>query len=92
MKKNLVVSFFLPIFVAEKRSSQANSFNPTTKHKIMKTKNTTFLFLLLLSMAGIKVSAHNIEVVNADGKTIYYSLADDHIATILSTGIDHIEE
>ena len=27
-----------------------------------------------------------------DGKTIYYSLADDHIATILSTGIDHIEE
>ena len=27
-----------------------------------------------------------------DGKTIYYSLADDHIGTILSTGIDHIEE
>ena len=26
------------------------------------------------------------------GKTIYYSLADDHISTILSTGIDHIEE
>lgn len=27
-----------------------------------------------------------------DGKTIYYSLADDHIMTILSQGLDHIEE
>ncbi len=27
-----------------------------------------------------------------DGKTIYYSLADTHIATILNTGLDHIEE
>ncbi len=27
-----------------------------------------------------------------DGKTIYYSLADTHISTILNTGIDHIEE
>ncbi|MBP5198622.1 MAG: winged helix-turn-helix transcriptional regulator [Lachnospiraceae bacterium] len=27
-----------------------------------------------------------------DGKTVYYSLADDHIVTILRTGLDHIEE
>ena len=27
-----------------------------------------------------------------DGKTIFYSLADSHIVTILSQGIDHIEE
>lgn len=27
-----------------------------------------------------------------DGKTIFYSLADDHIVTILSQGLDHIEE
>lgn len=27
-----------------------------------------------------------------DGKTIYYSLADGHIVTILSQGLDHIEE
>lgn len=26
------------------------------------------------------------------GKTIFYSLADDHIVTILSQGLDHIEE
>lgn len=27
-----------------------------------------------------------------DGKSIYYSLADDHIVTILSQGLNHIEE
>lgn len=27
-----------------------------------------------------------------EGKTIFYSLADSHIATILSQGLDHIEE
>lgn len=27
-----------------------------------------------------------------DGKTIFYSLADSHIETILSQGLDHIEE
>ena len=27
-----------------------------------------------------------------EGKTIFYSLADDHIITILSQGLDHIEE
>lgn len=27
-----------------------------------------------------------------DGKTIYYSLADDHIVSILNQGMDHINE
>ncbi len=27
-----------------------------------------------------------------EGKTIFYSLADDHIVSILSQGLDHIEE
>ncbi|MBQ6451097.1 MAG: helix-turn-helix transcriptional regulator [Solobacterium sp.] len=27
-----------------------------------------------------------------DGKTIYYSLDDDHVATILSIGTEHLEE
>ena len=27
-----------------------------------------------------------------DGKIIFYSLADDHIVSILSQGLDHIEE
>ncbi len=27
-----------------------------------------------------------------DGKTVYYSLADDHVVTILAQGMEHIEE
>jgi len=27
-----------------------------------------------------------------DGKTVYYTLADNHVLTILSQGIEHIEE
>lgn len=27
-----------------------------------------------------------------EGKTIYYSLADDHVVTILAQGMEHIEE
>ena len=27
-----------------------------------------------------------------DGKTIYYSLADDHVFTIYQTGLDHVNE
>lgn len=27
-----------------------------------------------------------------DGKTIFYSLADDHVRTIMDQGIEHIEE
>lgn len=27
-----------------------------------------------------------------DGKTVFYSLADDHVRTIISMGVEHIEE
>ena len=27
-----------------------------------------------------------------DGKTVYYSLADDHVRTIIDQGMEHIEE
>lgn len=27
-----------------------------------------------------------------DGKTVYYSLADAHVATILTQGLDHVQE
>ena len=34
------------------------------------------------------------KLVNArrDGKSIYYSLADEHVHTIIEMGIEHIEE
>ena len=27
-----------------------------------------------------------------DGKTVYYSLADDHVRTVINQGMDHIQE
>ena len=36
----------------------------------------------------------NSKLVNnrREGKTIYYSLADDHVYNIISQGIEHVEE
>ena len=39
----------------------------------MKQLNITFLLTMLMSMIGIQASAHDIEVANADGVTIYYN-------------------
>ena len=39
----------------------------------MKQINLTFLLAMLMSMGWIKAFAHNIEVVNEDGVTIYYN-------------------
>ena len=39
----------------------------------MKQLNITFLLTMLMSMIGIQAFAHDIEVANADGVTIYYN-------------------
>lgn len=35
---------------------------------------------------------HRLVKFRRDGKTIYYSLADQHVVNILSQGLEHIEE
>ena len=53
----------------------------------------------LLSMTQSAVS-HQLRILKQmklvknrrDGKTVYYSLADDHIQTIISQGMEHIAE
>ena len=44
---------------------------------IMKHYYLSFSIAILMSMAGAKVSAHDIEVANSDGKTIYYTYNTD---------------
>ena len=78
-------------------------FGDNTRLKIMLALQQSELCVMdiaeALSMTQSAIS-HQLKVLKQqdlvkarrDGKTIYYSLADDHIATILSTGIDHIEE
>ncbi len=56
----------------------------------------------IANMIGMSQSAvsHQLRVLKQmalvknrrEGKTIFYSLADSHIVTILSQGLDHIEE
>ena len=56
----------------------------------------------LAQLLGSSVSAisHQLRVLKdsklvrfrRDGKTIYYALDDDHVRSILSMGMDHIEE
>ena len=43
----------------------------------MKQFKLTFLIAVLMSMVGTKSFAHNIEVKNADGKTIYYNYTNN---------------
>ena len=44
----------------------------------MKHLKLTFLLTVLMSMVGIKANAHDIEVANADGKTIYYNWTNNN--------------
>lgn len=56
----------------------------------------------LAEVLGMTVSAvsHQLRVLKQarlvkcrkDGKTVFYSLADDHVHTILRQGMDHVEE
>ena len=50
----------------------------------------------IAAMLGMSQSAisHQLRVLKQrrEGKTIFYSPADSHIVTILSQGLDHIEE
>ena len=43
----------------------------------MKINVFRMLAIMLLSMVGLNASAHDIEVANADGVTIYYNYSDD---------------
>ena len=44
----------------------------------MKHLKLTFLLTVLMSMVGAKSFAHDIEVANADGKTIYYNWTNNN--------------
>ena len=43
----------------------------------MKNLNMTFLIIVLFCMVGERAFAHDIEVANADGATIYYNYTND---------------
>ena len=50
----------------------SNGNNNLKNYKMMKQQNIKLLLVLLISLLSVNVSAHDIEVANADGKIIYY--------------------
>lgn len=78
-------------------------FGDTTRLKILYVLLCSEMCVYdIANMLGMSQSAisHQLRVLKQmdlvknrrEGKTIFYSLADSHIVTILSQGLDHIEE
>ena len=78
-------------------------FGDTTRVKILYALDKSELCVCdiseLLNMSLSAVSHQlktlrdsNLVTTKRDGKVIYYSLADDHVKSILECGIEHLEE
>ncbi len=52
----------------------------------MKRQNLSFLLILLMSMMGLNVTAHDIAVENSDGVTIYYNWINDNTELSVTSG------
>lgn len=78
-------------------------FGDSTRIKILYTLFEEELCVCdIASVLGMSMSAisHQLRVLKQaclvryrrDGKTVFYSLADDHVRSIIGQGIEHIEE
>ena len=78
-------------------------FGDTTRMRILFSLFESEMCVCDISeIVGISVSAvsHQLRILKQselvrfrrDGKTIYYSLADDHVRTIIGQGTEHINE
>lgn len=78
-------------------------FGDTTRVKILYALDKSELCVCDISLLlGMSVSAvshqlktlrdSNLVKTKREGKVIYYSLADDHVKSILECGIEHLEE
>lgn len=78
-------------------------FGDTTRMKILYVLFESELCVCdIAAILGISQSAisHQLRIIKQakliknrrDGKTIYYSLADDHVKTIIGTAKEHLEE
>ena len=78
-------------------------FGDTTRIKILYSLSESEMCVCCISeLHGMSLSAvsHQLRVLKQaelvkfrrDGKEVYYSLADDHVKTIIGQGLDHINE
>ena len=92
-------SFFLEFDLAD----FYKIFGDTTRVKILYALDKSELCVCDISaLLGMSVSAvshqlralrdSNLVRTKRDGKIVYYSLADEHVKSILECGLEHIEE
>lgn len=78
-------------------------FADSTRMRILCALGTTELCVCAISeLLGMTQSAisHQLKVLRTatlvktrrEGKTVYYSLADEHVHTLIRTGMEHIDE
>ena len=94
----------LPGQTIERVSRLFSALSDPTRLKILHALNVTTELCVcdLAALAELSVSAvsHQLrllrdrDLVHArrDGRMVYYSLADDHVATLMGTGVEHAEE
>jgi DNA-binding transcriptional ArsR family regulator len=94
----------LPAQTIERVSRLFSALSDPTRLKILHALNVTKELCVcdLAALAELSVSAvsHQLrllrdrDLVHARraGRMVYYSLADDHVATLMGTGVEHAEE
>ncbi len=78
-------------------------FGDSTRIKILYVLSRAEMCVCdIAGLLGMTISAisHQLKILKQaslvkfrrDGKTVFYSLADNHVTTIINNGMDHIEE
>ncbi|MBE6729286.1 MAG: winged helix-turn-helix transcriptional regulator [Ruminococcaceae bacterium] len=78
-------------------------FGDSTRIKILYVLSKSEMCVCdIASILGMTISAisHQLKILKQarlvkfrkDGKVVFYSLADDHVTTIINNGMEHIEE
>ncbi len=94
----------LPLETIEKVSRLFSALSDPTRLKILHaltvTKELCVCDLAVLAELSVSAVSHQLRLLRdrdlvrarRDGRMVYYSLADDHVATLMGTGVEHANE
>ncbi len=94
----------LPLETIEKVSRLFSALSDPTRLKILHaltvTKELCVCDLAVLAELSVSAVSHQLRLLRdrdlvrarRDGRMVYYSLADDHVAALMGTGIEHADE
>ena len=94
----------LPDMTIERLSRLFSALADPTRLKILhaltETKELCVCDLAVLAELSVSAVSHQLrllrdrDLVNArrEGRMVYYSLADDHVSTLMGTGVEHANE